>query len=62
MFRLTVYLLTFGNVPLVEKPFEANRGFYSMQECEAARDAADALWGEFKRETGLMIKFKFTCE
>ena len=62
MFWLYAYLLVSSStVPLVEKPFLA-RAFYSMQDCEAARDEADRLWGEFKRDTGFMIKFKFVCE
>lgn len=59
MFTLYVYLVT--TIALPGLPF-AGRAYYSLQECEAARDEADRLWGQFKRETGLMIKFKFYCE
>ena len=62
MFWLYAYLLaSTSNMPLVERPFMA-QPYYSMQDCEAARDEADALWGEFKRKTGFRIKFKFVCE
>ena len=61
MFWLYAYLLSTNNIPLVALPFRANP-YYSMQDCETARDDADALWGEFKRKTGFHIKFKFVCE